>query len=675
MSNYKSSDDSKVLNNTRLIAGYLRDAALSNNPFILTVKNQEILANLIHIEENSARGKDEKRRIHLQVVGVKNVKKETYQNIEAEEIFFNKSEVSCRIAWDRNLIKFNTTLIYWEEDNIVIESPNIAGIISSRKKYRFNVNGLTVRSSLVSILKNSNTFCFSYFRIEDISSDGVGGVLESDYELPDLPLYVNGKLRQDVGEIQLSGQIIRIERLEKSYHSKFRYKVGIKNNTVLMKDNSSNEKRIAKRISVNIPIEVKSPVNDKINITLEVKDLSYSGISAQLFNNADVVMFKVGMRVLMLSPELQLKVVSVDENIIRFKVLPSYLSEHIQLFNLKSKIGERDLAIKTPIPEDILQVYSVSGSLSSGLIKNIRLYRENILNSLETNTHTKPWFLRWMQQSDNGRIKSIIMTVPYGENLWYCGGAAGHLDPSLKTSADFFSRYFNANIDFFKTLSSNEYIAFNWFLDNERWDDWESDLSEQKQDRGFFRFDGDIIYFKESTLSSNDIDLTRNVLVDEIKQGQFNKINNSLACINHKNLKQFVGQLGLNTYSFGGNSVKDILQYSSKDFNRKCYYIKIEEAEIITVISNYPSYCSPNGILNYPFVLSSTFLNEEQMNLLTYELLKITTEHGIECHGIFLTMNGRVHNINETKNLYLRKIRWTFGPAEKVWRYWKDNEK
>ena len=98
---------------------------------------------------------------------------------------------------------------------------------------------------------------------------------------------------------------------------------------------------------------------------MEVNDLSYSGLSAKPFNNADIVMFKVGMKVLLISPELQMQVVSVSENLIRFKILPSNISEHIKLFNLKTKVGERDLAIKTPIPEDILQLYSVSGSLSS----------------------------------------------------------------------------------------------------------------------------------------------------------------------------------------------------------------------------------------------------------------------------------------------------------------------
>lgn len=669
MSKIISEEDSQVLEDTRLIAGYLRDAALSNNPFVLTINNQEIITNLLYIDENSARDKLSKRRLYLQVVGV-NSKSKVKNNLDVDEIYGNKNDVSCRVAWSRNLIKFKTTLLSWEDDELVIEAPNVAGIISSRKKFRFNVGGLTTKSSLVSILKSGRTQSFAYFLIQDVSPEGVGGILESDNELPSPPFEIKGVLRQEIGEIELSGEVIRIDPLEKSFHSKYKYSVGI-NNYISEHKSSQLEKRSAKRIDLKIPIEIKSPINSRITITLEVNDLSYSGLSAKLFNNADIVMFKVGMKVLLISPELQMQVVSVSENLIRFKILPSNISEHIQLFNLKTKVGERDLAIKTPIPEDILQVYSVSGSLSSGLIKNIRLYRENILNSLSSNTHTKPWFLRWMQQNEVGRIKSIILTVPYGEHLWYCGGAAGHLDPTLKTSSSFFKRYFNANIDFFSTLGSQEYIAFNWFLDNERWGDWEDNLDKQEEDNSFFRFDGEIMYFKENTLSSENVDLDLKVQVKTIEQGDFKAIDEAMANINNKKLKQFVGLMGLNPYTFGGKSVKELLQYSSKQFDRKCYSLKIDDIDVVAIISNYPSYCSPNGILNYPFVFTSKFLSKNQLDILSFEMLKLTSSNGIECHGIFLTMNGRCHKLAETSNLYFRKVRWTFGPAERVWDYWK----
>ena len=128
-----SEEDSQVLEETRLIAGYLRDAALSNNPFVLTINNQEIITNLLYIDENSARDKLSKRRLYLKVVGT-NSKSKSKNNLDVDEIYGNKNDVSCRVAWSRNLIKFKTTLLSWEDDELVIEAANVAGIISSRKK-------------------------------------------------------------------------------------------------------------------------------------------------------------------------------------------------------------------------------------------------------------------------------------------------------------------------------------------------------------------------------------------------------------------------------------------------------------------------------------------------------------------------------------------------------------
>lgn len=665
----------RVIDDIRLIAGYLRDAALSNHPFVLTIDDQEIIAHLLHIDESSARDKKTRRKLLFQVH-----REEQGNGEQISERKINSGEenhrVDCRVALDRLLIKFFAMLIDWDGDYITIESPSEASLLTSRGKHRFSAKNLGHRSTLVSISKEKFGTSFAYFEILNISSDGIGGYLESEHEIPDLPIWIAGTIRQDRGAIKLNGQVVRCEKLSKPKAPLHRYKIGIRDESseAIVPNEGLPNKRKASRLSINIPIEIRSPLNSQLTVNLEVVDMSYSGISARFFSKADSVLFKTGMDVTLLSPRLNLSVLGVDKGIIKFKILPSAIAEHIQLFFLKSTLGEKDLTLKTPIPEDILQVYSVSGSLSSGLIKNIRLYRENILNSLISNNHTKPWFLRWMQQNEEGRIRSVVMTVPYGEHLWYCGGAAGHMDPGLKMSSNFLKRYFNANIEFFNAVSSKEYIFFNWFLDNARWGDWEKTLEEESQTSEFFRFDGDIVYFNDSSLTSPLSGSEANDFWEELGQGDFDKIDAAISIIDSHSLRRLFGLLGLNPFSYGGKNVKDLLISVGKDFNRRCFHGRIGGADIIVVLSSFPSYAAPNGILNYPFAFISHELSSDSLETLAFHILRLAIEYGIECHGFFVTMQGRCHKITSTDSLVLKKIRWTFGPADTVWKYWTQNE-
>ncbi len=550
-------NSTRILEDPRLVAGYIRDAALSNRPFILTINNQEIVTTLLFLEESSARSKGAKRRIYFQIITEGSQKSPNLSDIIEDD--YSELNVSCRVAWDRMLIKFNTSLLTWDNDQIIVEAPTTATIFTNRKSHRFSAEELQNNTTLVSIINEMKEVRFGNFELKDLSLKGFGGLLSTEFEINNSQLQLEGALPQDEGSITLNGNIIRIKKkdfIDRTYI----YDIGVsyqsahdsKSPEASILDEDNN-KRSSTRLKVQLPIEISTPIAPRSKLTMEVIDLSYSGLRASFLNNADHILFQKDMIVKSTSPNLELKVLRISNSEVTFRVLSSSISEHLKLFYLKTTLGERDLTTKPLIAEDILQVYSVSGSLSSGLVKNLRVHKKKIINSLKANTHTKPWFLRWMQQNEEGRIRSIIMTVPYGNHFWYCGGAAGHMDPNLKASSNFFSRFFKANIEFFETIGSKEFVSFNWFKNNERWDEWEKNLSNQCISEDFFRFDGDIVYINDNLRHMNKVKIERNW--EKLEQGQFLKINSVSNSISHSGLKRFSELMGLTSSNLGADGV------------------------------------------------------------------------------------------------------------------------
>lgn len=652
----------KILTEPRLIAGYLRDAVFQNRSFFLKSDYYAFNANLHAITESSARDKSSDRFLAFTIVS-------DIDSVTLSQVGIG-SDLYIAVALDRLMLKFNSKISSVLGKTITVTMPTEAKAIIARKNYRFQAHYLAPQSCAVIIKNLDNSKFFGKFAISDISSTGFGGTLIlGQNQKVDRRACISGKLLQQAGSIIIDGRISWIKEVSSELEQRFR--IGIENLPQAKEHDSADsverDRRSKPRLRAEFLIEVISPLFPKSPSSLQVEDISLQGLRARFINIADATLFRPGLEVLMTSPKLRLRVIQMSSFSVTFCVLRSALEEHIKLFNLHSFMSERDLALKTPVASDLSQVYTTSGSFSTELARVLSANSSHLLSANAAKSSDSLWYLRWLQQSDEGRIKAVILTSPYSDHVWYLGGLAGHLDEELKMDRDFVARYFKALHNFLDSLDSNEYLFFNWFKSNTHWDDWEAFLGKQQQRDDFFRFDGDIVYIRgQSQLNPLSNEQAEWSL---IPQGSISKVESILNNIERQDLRRLFIALGLNPFTFGAPTVAELLVRSGHYFFRKFYELQMGDCFIVAMISAFPDYTFLNGIVNYPLVYASRQLTIQELDYVANKLLEMCAMSGVEMPAFFLTSAGKSQVQRQSTNLQIREIVWTFGTQEAL-SYW-----
>lgn len=659
-----SSDYQNVrkVSDQRLIAGYLRDALLNRYPCSISIGPITVEGVIEKVEEKSSRARTGLRKVVFKIPRL------PAQLAATSKI---KLEAEVRLSTDRFLMRFKAQVSKFVTQGVTLRIPEEMLIIYKRKHYRFSAKNLQRNVTDVVIEIPNGTSKFGVLSIHDISSYGIGGELIVNGSIKNIRgATIRGKFVQPEGAIPLIGTIIWAQEEGGSSKHLTQFQVGISDKQVTIKNStpSSDEvdRRRYTRLTITFPIEVVSPLFPQTPCVLQLLDLSLLGMKGKLINNADRVVFRVGLEVSLCNPRLTMRVQAVLGNIVSFRILPSSLVEHIKLFNLKSSLGHQDLATGTPISSDLLQVYTSSGSVSSFLAKSLSAFR-SLLQQSASIYLTANWLLRWIQQTESGLIRAIVLTVPYGDHVWYNGGLASHLDPELRMSVDFLPRYYLALREFFSSLGSSEYLLFNWFTDNPRWPEWDKNLDMQKKNKLLLRFKGDIIYFENSGLIKSS-ELTKRKLLQPIDEQNFD-LSSIFARIDNPDLKHLFNLLGLN--QFGALKLQQFFYSLGYRFLRKFYYATINNKLILVMFNTFPSFSSPNSIVNYPFLYSNRHLNENELTIISTQIREICTILGVECPAFFLTIDGKSLKKQKFKGLKSREVVWTFGPPDRVLSYWR----
>ncbi len=650
----------------RLIAGYLRDAIFHKRVFELTIDGQPHPAHLDSITEKSARDKSD--RI-LRFKFLRRSSSELEYSLKAD------TPIAVRLPLDRLVIQFTSVAIESDSGFIHLKLPSEAVAATSRETHRFEAGHLTLQSGLVVLTGADGLQKFASFQLTDISRDGLGGILYLPSALiPTRPVRIEGKLIQDSGAIIVDGEIHRVlpHAADRATTT-----IGIRNRvpqdplasggTQIFKN-----RRQLERVQTAFPVEVTSPLYPETPAYLQTEDISLTGIRARLFNLADVNLFRRGLEVRLKSPQLRLEVISVTGKHVTFRILRSALEEHIKLFNLQSLLCGPDLATGTPIASDLSQVYTTSGSMSTQMARGLSSNANYLMRSAgRTDGDKSVWYLRWLQQAQDGRIRAAILAAPIADHVWYMGAFAGHMDAELRISRDFASRFFTSLRDFLLSLGRKEYILFNWLKTHPCWVEWDTDLKKRIDDAYTCRFEGDIVYLQDRT------EIRASARPDfawrRIAKGDVAAITQAMDSILHRPLKTVFNALGLNPYTTGAPSTSELLLRTGHDFKRDFFEANLEDCRILLMLSHFPANVFLNGVINYPFVHTSRALSTAEIEELTARILELCARNGVDCLAYFLTSEGECQNGITSTLLKCAPIVWTLGPAELL-DFWQEEQ-
>lgn len=657
-------ETNKLLTDQRQIAGYLRDALFHCSAFVIHIGDRTYGATLVNITEQSARDKTCERSLLFDLAP---------GNTFLADCSLSREHAEFSVALDRLLLSFKATIIDSTSGTLTVSLPVEAKTVTSRKTHRFKSENLSPRICNIAVAAEDGQRLFGTFEILDVSSDGLGGVLTvSRATIPTGKLRISGKLLQENGAISIDGVISRSSPLSSTSKGS-RYKIGIKNSATT--DDApehpaqEKERRTRTRQRADFPIEVISPLFPKNSAVLQLEDISLAGLRARFLNLADSSLFRPGLEVTLVSPRLRLLVKTVTSKHATFEVLRSALDEHIKLFNQQSFLSHRDLASGTNISSDVAQVYTTSGSFSTSLARSLSANRDYIFQSVPHQSFQVQWFLRWLQQAQDGRIRAAFLSAPYSDHVWYVGGLAGHIDSELKMSADFVPRFFRGLDTFFESLGTQEYFFINWFKTNSWWSGWETWLATQSESIDSFRFSGDIAYLQN--LSNITCEESTSPRIKTLRQNDVAGIEEALASIASPSIRRLFGALGLGAFGSRFAATSELLERAGHHFSRSFHSMSLKNCSILIMLSTFPSNVFPNGILNYPFVYASRQLTEKELELLIYRLCDLSVQTGLECPAFFLTVDGAASALRDTPSLSLKEVVWTFG-SSRMLSYWKD---
>ncbi|MEK6579201.1 MAG: hypothetical protein AABZ55_08240, partial [Bdellovibrionota bacterium] len=341
----------REIHEPRLIAGYMRDALLSESNFVVEWSNTICLARILSMTEPSSRDKSSNRTIRLRLLGLANPSFEQTPELELG------TEISLRVANERILIKFQSKVILLESSEFIINLPTVIVAVLQRESVRFKVENLTQKSSVVR-LSNSNTVHLAVFEITDISSTGMGGIVSN---LPEGDVNIEGYIPQSTGAIHISGFVSWRIPVPERGATYFRIGVIDHNESDFEIPRIENaERRKHARTKVHFPIEIFSPLSPDNACILQLEDISMRGLRAKPTNKADFALIRPGLELTLGSPRLRLQVISTTKDEITFKIVDASIEEGIRLFNLVCSFTQKDVVTDTPITKDFLQLFAIS---------------------------------------------------------------------------------------------------------------------------------------------------------------------------------------------------------------------------------------------------------------------------------------------------------------------------
>jgi len=462
----------KTITDSRYISGVLKKTIFLGTEFFS--KGGHCSFRIKQIDESSTRGLDSARRIRIVL----------------SDPSFAGGKISGYGYCGDLRIEFCTII---DENQGVgsraMEFPSEIRIIKARESARFSSNDFIGASYNVTFTSPNKVFV-GVVKLQDHSPEGFGGVVEFNSHF-DFSILIgsicSGKIRTSVGDVPLYG---KIQWIKKNLDGKINF--GASRPIYVSEKKNSR----AERVHATLHVSCISPLNSRQTHYFVVENISHTGALLKPDHPSAIRWFIPELTFYLGSPKILAKVVGYYDGRIRVSFIGAEIKELIKLSKIVARLRFPSFQHYSPDGIDLVDLMTSSGAMSSSTATISAPVMERFLRDNRSLDQDTPWLFKWYDVDEMENLRGTSLICYYGDNSWYIGGIAGHIDSDLRMKESFIPAQMTHFREFVKEYCLDHVLLFNWTCEHPCWTDWDKRLDELKHVNLARRYLGWKIFFK-----------------------------------------------------------------------------------------------------------------------------------------------------------------------------------
>ncbi len=458
------------------------------------------------------------------------------------------------------------------------------------------------------------------FQLEDVSRNGVGGILQCPKDLPLMrESRIHGRLSLSSGSLSIQGSILQVQLIGPTLSTPpdLQYRVGILIDSVESGRvdppqvegagvAKAPERRSGARIATDFELNLVSPLRPGHLISFSVTEAGVSGFRGTLCEAVDAKLLPIGCGVSVGEGTLQALLVAIEGRELRFQITGGVPEGRLAWLKRLTPYLHSQVSGKAAFGTEIMDLFCESGALAVGYLKNTRSDAEAFESALGGGALAdEPWIHRWIERTESGEIRGHISAVRVADNLWHLGDIAGMIEENRKVSRRFIPAFFSSFLEFCLQTRPCPRILIGWKIGHPYWRSFENFIAQQ---HGAVKpVVVETQYFRLPYSKVREATPSRKQQYREIRAFDFDSIlelqQEFERLTDASELRQVLQALDFDIDRFGSPSLSRILQPAGRSLDRRYFVLEKKGARALVILHSFPKGSSPQDTLNVPWLI------------------------------------------------------------------------